>query len=548
MAKAVPRNDNLREDRVMTRCLMVYPEFRSASFWNYRETCRLLGARYPAAPLGLVTVAAMLPKDWDVRLVDRNVQTWDDGAWDWADIVLIGGMMPQQRDALWLISEARRRGKTVVVGGPDATSSPHLYAEADHLVLGEAEITLPQFLADRAAGAAQKMYAAGEQKADVTQSPCPRFDLLQFGKYLHVGVQWCRGCPFNCELCDIIELFGRVPRAKTSPQMLHELQTLYDLGYRGHVDLVDDNFIGNKKLVKAFLPQLKTWMEAHRWPFEFTTEASLNLADDEALLAMMQDVGFCAVFVGIESPDEQTLIDTQKRQNTRRSIVESVRKIYAHGMFVNAGFIIGFDTEAHGVAEGMIRCVEETAIPVNMAGLLFALPGTQLSRRLTAQGRLHEGSEQQPSDDGDQCTAGLNYDTLRPKADILRDYLKVVETIYEPDRYFARVQQVALALNSTKRRFKPPFRFWLKELGAFGRLLTRFTLDRETRGHFWRIFVKSALKNPGSLRYTVALMGLYVHFGPFSKYVAERIRRDIAREEQSPSPVAVLHEANAPAA
>ena len=173
----------------MTRCLLVYPEFRSASFWNYRDTCRLLGARYPAAPLGMITVAAMLPKDWDVRLVDRNVQRWDDGAWDWADLVLIGGMLPQQRDALELIAEANRRGKTVVMGGPDATSSPHLYAAADHLVLGEAEITLPRFLADLAAGTPQKQYSAGEERADVTTSPCPRFELLQFDKYLQNAQQ-----------------------------------------------------------------------------------------------------------------------------------------------------------------------------------------------------------------------------------------------------------------------------------------------------------------------------------------------------------------------
>jgi hypothetical protein len=536
------------EDGPMMRCLLLYPEFRSASFWNYRDTCRMLGARYPAAPLGLITVAALLPPDWELRLFDRNVQSWDAGVWDWADLVLIGGMLPQQWDALELIAEARRRGKTVVVGGPDATNSPHLYQQADHLVLGEAEVTLPRFLEDLAAGAAKKLYEPGEQRADVTRSPCPLFELLDFGKYLHVGVQWCRGCPFNCEFCDIIELFGRVPRAKTVPQMLNELQRLYDLGYRGHVDLVDDNFIGNKKLVKAFLPHLKTWLERHGWPFEFTTEASLNLADDEQLLTMMQDVGFCAVFVGIESPDEQTLIEAQKRQNTRRSIVESIRKIYRHGMFVNAGYIVGFDTERQGVAEGIIDCVEHTAIPVNMAGLLFALPTTQLSRRLAREGRLHEGFECQPSDDGDQCTAGLNFDTLRPKIDILRDYVKVIETIYRPENYFRRVEEVALALDSTKRRFKPGFGKWLHELHGFGRLVLKLGLEKETRGHFWRIFLKSALRNPGSLRYAVALMGLYVHFGPFSRYVAGRIRRDIAREEVQPSPVAVLRQAEAPAA
>jgi radical SAM superfamily enzyme YgiQ (UPF0313 family) len=527
----------------MTRCLLVYPEFRSASFWNYRETCRLRDARYPAAPLGLITVAAMLPADWELRLVDRNVQTWDDSLLDWPDVVLTGGMIPQQRDCLDLVHAVKQRGLTVIVGGPDATNSPHLYAEADHLVLGEAEVTLPRYLHDAVRGGAQKIYRAGDQKADVTSSPCPRFDLIQLDKYLHVGVQWCRGCPFNCEFCDIIELFGRVPRAKTTPQMLGELQALYDLGYRGHVDLVDDNFIGNKKLVKAFLPHLETWSEQHGWPFEFTTEASLNLADDQALLKMMQDVGFFAVFVGIESPDEQTLIDTQKRQNTRRSIVDSVRTIYDYGIFVNAGYIIGFDTETEGVAEGIIECIEQTGIPVNMAGLLFALPTTQLARRLEAEGRLHKDFDLQPTDVGDQCTAGLNFDTLRPRADILRDYLKVVETVYEPESFFARVQDVGLMLDSSHRKFRPDFTLWCKELRAFGRMMARLGTGKATRRFFWKVLVKCVLGNPRSLRYTMSLMALYLHFGPFSRYVADRIRQDIAREALHPTRVAVRRRA-----
>lgn len=230
----------------MTRALLVYPEFRSASFWNYTETCKLVDGRYPAAPLGLCTIAALLPEEWEVRLLDRNVEAWDEGALEWADIVMTGGMMPQQRDCLELIRLAVAKGKRVVVGGPDATSSPHLYEEATHLVLGEGEVTLPTFLADLAAGQPAKVYES-PLRADIQKSPVPRFDLLDFPKYNHIGVQWCRGCPFQCEFCDIIELFGRVPRAKSTPQMLRELQRLYDLGYRGHVDLVDDNFIGNKK-------------------------------------------------------------------------------------------------------------------------------------------------------------------------------------------------------------------------------------------------------------------------------------------------------------
>jgi radical SAM superfamily enzyme YgiQ (UPF0313 family) len=450
----------------MTRALLIYPEFRSASFWNYRETCKLVDARYPAAPLGLCTVAAMLPPEWEVRLVDRNVDDWDESCLDWADIVLTGGMMPQQRDCFELIHKAREKGKRVIVGGPDATSSPHLYKEANHLVLGESEVTMPAFLEDLKQGAPRSIYQ-DSRKADVQASPTPRFDLLKFERYNHIGIQWCRGCPFSCEFCDIIELFGRVPRAKSSAQILKELQTLYDLGYRGHVDLVDDNFIGNKKLVKQFLPELKVWLEERGWPFEFTTEASINLADDAALMELMQEVGFFAIFVGIESPDEVSLVAMQKRQNTHRSIAESIHKIYQHGMFVNSGFIVGLDTEKGSVARGMIECIEETAIPVNMVGLLTALPTTQLTRRLDAAGRLPPDFDVAPDGDGDQCTGGLNFVPCRPRAEILKDYLDVVEAIHRPESYFARVLKVGLALNSSRRRFKPKLGPQLRELRGF---------------------------------------------------------------------------------
>jgi radical SAM superfamily enzyme YgiQ (UPF0313 family) len=452
-------------------------------------------------------------------------------------VVLTGGMMPQQRDCVDLIRKARAKGKTVVVGGPDATSSPHLYDDASHLVLGEAEVTLPPFLADFAAGTAKKIYQ-DSRKADVQTSPTPRFDLLKFDRYNHIGIQWCRGCPFSCEFCDIIELFGKVPRAKSDAQILAELQKLYDLGYRGHIDLVDDNFIGNKKLVKAFLPTLKQWLIDRNWPFEFTTEASINLADDTALMKAMQEVGFFAIFVGIESPDEATLIAMQKRQNTKRSIVESIHKIYAHGMFVNAGFIIGFDTEKGSVARGIIECIEATSIPVTMAGLLFALPTTQLTRRLAAAGRLHENFDVAPEGVGDQCTAGLNYDPCRPRIDILKDYLQVVETVYTPENYFGRVAKVARELNSSERRFRPGLGQWWKELKGFARMAVKLGMRPGTAWLFWKTMAGAILKNPKSVRYAGSLVALYLHFGSFSKYVAGKIREAIAAEEKNPGRVA----------
>ena len=360
--------------------LMIYPRFMADSFWNFSEACELVGARYPAIPLGLITVAALLPKSWNVRLVNCNTEDLADSDLEWADMVMTGGMLFQQSDTLELIEMCRARGLPVVVGGPDATSSPHRYERANFRVLGEVEDIVGQFIAAWEQGTREGLFVAEKFQVDVTKTPVPRFDLLKFEQYLYIGVQFSRGCPFTCEFCDIIELYGRSPRTKTHDQMLTELETLYKLGYRGHVDFVDDNLIGNKKAIKAFLPVLEKWIEQHDYPFEFTTEASLNLADDGELLAMLKRCNFFAVFVGIESPDTETLIAMRKKQNTRRSIGDSVHKIYHAGMFVTAGFIVGFDSEKGSIAEPMIELIEEAAIPIAMVGLLYALPNTQLTR------------------------------------------------------------------------------------------------------------------------------------------------------------------------
>ncbi|MHC4551061.1 MAG: B12-binding domain-containing radical SAM protein [Planctomycetota bacterium] len=530
------------------RCLFVYPEFRSQSFWNYRAVCDLVGAKYPAGPLGLITVAALLPEAWPVRLVDCNVEPLEEADLEWAEIVFTGGMIAQQLSTLELIDELKRRGKTVVVGGPDATMSPHLYREADHLVLGEAEITLPRWLADRAAGAPARCYECGEEKADVTKSPLPRFDLLKFDRYLHVGVQFARGCPFSCDFCDIIELFGRIPRLKTPTQMMAELQRLYDLGYRGHVDFVDDNFIGNKRDLKPFLVELRTWLEAHRWPFEFSTEASVNLADDEHLLQLMQDVGFWAVFVGVESPDEATLKATKKFQNTRRSLAESLRKIYSYGIVVNTGYIVGFDAEQGSVAPGILDLIEASSVPVNMVGLLFALPNTQLQRRLAAENRLIKDFEVAPDDAGDQCTAGLNFVTQRPRVDILRDYRRIIDESYAPEAYFGRVLEVGTALNCRHRKLKRPLRCVLRDLKGFARMIWHMGVRRSYRGVFWRTLAKLAWRNPRGLRHSATMMALYLHFGDFRKYVVARLGESIRAAHETQGSPATERVPDAPAA
>ncbi len=425
------------------RVLLIYPRFNAATFWNYTVACELVGARYPAAPLGLITLAALLPRHWDIRLVNRNTEELTEADLNWADIVMTGGMLAQQVDTLALIELCHAHGKPVVVGGPDATSSPDVYAAADFRVLGEVEGIVDEFIAAWESGERSGCFTAPKFTIDVTLSPIPRFDLLKFEHYLYVGVQYSRGCPFTCEFCDIIELYGRVPRAKTTPQMLAELETLYQLGYRGHVDFVDDNLIGNKKALRTFLPELAAWLRARDYPFEFSTEASINMADDDELLRLMRQANFFAVFVGIESPDPKTLVHTRKKQNTRRNLADSVHKIYRAGMFVTAGFIIGFDSEEVSMAEAMADFIEESAIPVCMVGLLYALPNTQLTRRLASTGRLHAGHGIATQETGDQCLTEMNFETLRPLNDIQRDYRRVLERIYDPVAFAGRLERLA---------------------------------------------------------------------------------------------------------
>jgi radical SAM superfamily enzyme YgiQ (UPF0313 family) len=448
---------------------------------------------------------------------------------------MTGGMLPQQPDALAIIERCRRLGTPVAVGGPDATSSPHIYGRADFLVLGEAETVIAQFIAAWNDGVRAGRFEAEKFTADVTSTPIPRFDLLNFGHYLYIGVQFSRGCPFNCEFCDIIELYGRVPRTKTNAQMLAELDTLYAMGYRGHVDFVDDNLIGNKKSLKKFLPELIAWQRAHGYPFELSTEASVNLADDNALLAMLRDANFFTIFVGIESPDSDTLVAAQKKQNTRRSLVDSINKIYAAGIYVNAGFIVGFDTERNRVAQGMIDCIEETAIPVCMVGLLYALPNTQLTRRLEREGRLHAGNDQAADGDyGDQCTSGLNFTTARPRREILADYKAVLERIYAPENYFARVREVSRRLKRSGPLLAKSFTGAIVDCYRLVRIIWAMTVPHPTWAlHVWRTIIVCAWKNPRALRSAVMMLSVYLHLGPFSREVVASIGEQIARIDRS---------------
>ena len=518
--------------------LMIFPRFNPKSFWSYDGACELLGAKYPAAPLGMITLAALLPPSWDVRLVNRNTEELQDGDLAWADIVMTGGMLAQQFDALTVIELAQRAGKPVAVGGPDPTSSPQVYAAADIQVLGEAESIIDDFIAAWRRGARTGVFEAPKFQADVTKSPIPRFDLLKLDQYLFIGVQFSRGCPFLCEFCDIIELYGRNPRAKTPAQMLAELDALYALGYRGHVDFVDDNLIGNKKAVKAFLPHLIAWQKKHHYPFMLTTEASLNISDDLALLGLMREANFIAIFIGIETPDEEALILTQKKQNTRRSIPESVRRIYGAGIFVVAGFIVGFDTEKDAVVSAMVRCIEEAMIPVTIVSLLYALPNTQLTRRLEREGRLHAGHDVDTTRRaGDLCLAGLNFDTLRPRREVLNDYIGVVAQVYDPDAFFGRVRRLLLSLDRVDLGARVLVRDSWREIDRFFKVMWNVTRHRpEMRRHVWRILLECLIKNPRAIRTVIVMAVFYLYLGPLTRYVTGQVEQQIAELDAAEEP------------
>jgi radical SAM superfamily enzyme YgiQ (UPF0313 family) len=513
--------------------LMVYPRFQANTFWNYSEACKLLGARYPTAPLGLITVAAMLPANWNIRLVNRNTEEVAAEDFVWADMVMTGGMINQQFDTLRLIKLAHDHGKPVVIGGPDATSSPRLYQAADFLVLGEVEKVLAEFVAAWNAGERSGSFVAEKFEIDVTKTPSPRFDLLKTEHYMYVGVQYSRGCPFTCEFCDIIELYGRVPRTKTPTQMLAELQALYDRGYRGHVDFVDDNLIGNRKSLRIFLPELIAWQEAHGYPFEFSTEASINLADDHDLLQLLRKANFFCIFVGIESPDPETLVHAKKKQNTRRNIAESIHKLYGAGMFVTAGFIVGFDTEKLSIADAMADLIEDAAIPAAMVGLLYALPNTQLARRLAKEGRLHVNHDRMVEETGDQCTLGLNYDSLRPERDVLLDYRRILERIYDPASYARRLERLVEMLDRSGRPAELAIGDRRREHTSLQFVHSVLSAVPEAREVFWEVFKKCRSTNPGALRQILTLMVLYTHLGPFSRFVMRELDRRIAAMDRA---------------
>ena len=500
------------------RVLLIYPLFPK-SFWSFEKTLALVDCKALLPPLGLITVAALLPQSWEFKLVDHNVQEITESDWDWAELVVISGMIVQKEDMLAQISAAKDRDKLVAVGGPYATTSPQEVEAADFLVLDEGEITLPMFIAAIERGERSGVFRATEKPA-VTETPIPRYDLLDLNAYDNMSVQFSRGCPFQCEFCDIIVLYGRKPRTKTPQQLIAELEYLYDLGWRGAVFMVDDNFIGNKRNVKLLLKELKVWMEEKGYPFGFTTEASVDLAQDEELMQLMVECNFKKVFLGIETPDTDSLASTSKFQNTRDPLTESIDKITRAGMQVMAGFIIGFDGEKPHAGDRIVQFVEQTSIPLAMFSMLQALPSTALWERLETEGRLLNSSA------NINQTTLMNFVPTRAIEDIATEYVDAFWRLYDPTAYLNRIFRYYMKLGDAKNVVsKRPS--W-KTIRALGLLLWKQGVIAQTRWLFWHNLIQVLLQKPRQLESYLTLCAYLEHFVEYRFIVKEQINIQLA--------------------
>lgn len=482
------------------RVLLVYPEFPD-TYWSFKHALAFEGKRSAFPPLGLLTVSAMLPSDWERRLVDLNIEPLTAEDLEWADIVFASAMLVQKESLEDVILKCIAHGKRVAVGGP-YVSTTHDHVAADYIFIGEAEQTLPEFLRDLELGIPQTIYRAAE-KPSLTETPAPDFKIAKLDAYSAMSVQYSRGCPFQCEFCDIIEIYGRVPRTKTSTQMLAEFDALYEVGWRGTVFVVDDNFIGNKRNVKRFLPKLAAWSREHNQPFSFTTEASVNLAEDDELLEMMRESGFRRVFLGIETPVEASLKETHKLQNTRGNLLDSVRKIQSYGMEVMAGFIVGFDNDPEDIFARQIEFIRESAIPLAMVGLLTALPDTQLWRRLEKEGRLLTESS------GNNTDCSLNFVPRMDAGKLVEGYKEVLRTIYSPGEYYRRALNCLdrVKQDATEHRYT-----FAKEAAAFARVVLKLGIVDGERVEFWRFMRRAFAEHRQHFAQAVMLAAMGYHF------------------------------------
>ena len=482
------------------KILMLYPEFPD-TFWSFKHALQFIRKKAGTVPLGLLTVAAMLPKDWELRLVDLNVCALTTKDLEWADYAFISAMVVQKSSAHRAIARCKAAGLKVVAGGPLFTAEYEQFLEVDHFVLNEAEVTLAPFLRDLAQGQAQRIYISTEFP-DISQSPVPMWELADRKLYATMAIQYSRGCPFDCEFCNITSLFGHMPRVKTSTQILAELDALYNLGWRESVFFVDDNLIGNKKHLRDdLLPALIEWRKGKKG-MPFNTEISINIADDEPLMNMMTQAGFDTVFIGVETPDDDSLAECNKKQNLHRDLVADIKRIQRAGLQVQGGFIIGFDNDTPSIFQKQVEFIQKSGIVTAMVGLLQAPMGTRLYKRMEQEQRLVGWST------GDNVDGTTNIIPKTMNLDVLQDgYRAVMKTLYAPKNYYAR------ALTFLKEYKVPKFAIPLSTeyIRAFFRSVVRLGILGKERVHYWKLILWTLFRRPQlfALAITLAIYGYH---------------------------------------
>ena len=476
----------------------MYPD----TFWSFKHALKFVSKKASFPPLGLLTVAAMLPKDWNKKLVDMNASQLMDDDILWADFVFISAMSIQSESADEVIQRCKKLNAKIAAGGPLFTSSPELYENIDCLILNEAEITLPQFIKDQQEGKPRHKYTS-EDWADITSTPLPEWDLVSMNNYTSMNLQYSRGCPFDCDFCDITVLYGRKPRTKTKDQVIAELDALYFTGWRGPVFFVDDNFIGNKvKLKKEILPAITEWMVKRKNPFYLNTEASINLADDDTLMNQMAKAGFEAVFIGIESPNEKSLIECHKPQNTNRDLIASVKKIQNAGLEVQGGFIVGFDNDHPKIFEELTNFIQQSGIVTAMVGLLNAPKGTNLEKRLLVEGRMLQDFT------GNNTDFTINFIPKMDSEKLLDGYKSILKTIYSPKYFYERVM---LFMKDFEPKKKKVFHLNPNYILALFRSILKLGVIGEERIYYWKLFLWTLFRKPQlfSLAILFAIYGFH---------------------------------------
>ena len=492
--------------------LLISPEVPD-TFWSFKHALKFIRKRAALPPLGLLTVAAMLPEEWEKRLADLNVTTLKDPDLTWADCAFISGMAIQRKSAKAVIARCKAAGIKVVAGGPLFTTEWEHFLEVDHFVLNEAEVTLPPFLADLAAGRPKRVYTSAEFP-DLTRTPAPLWHLANLRRYATMSIQYSRGCPFNCDFCSVTALFGHRPRLKSTDQVIAELDSLYRAGWRRGVFFVDDNLIGNQRRLKAeLLPALTKWRQV-RPEITFSTEASINLADDPDLMRMMVAAGFDTVFIGIETPDERCLAECGKVQNRNRDLSENVRRIQCSGLQVQGGFIVGFDHDSESVFKRQFDFIQHSGIVTAMVGMLQAVPGTRLFRRLEAEGRLLGKTS---GDNVDGTTNIVPHPGGMSLQKLHTGYRNLLRQLYAPKHYYGRVRK--LLHDYRLPQIKPPLR--LSNIMAFLRSVFHLGVLGRERFQYWKLLAWTCVRRPAHLPLAVTL-AVYGHH--FRKIAEDRHR------------------------